>query len=339
MPPTRSRAWNSAIERIAIRTFSSSANWARMPPAALLVEPAPRASRSRRTTSVRPSFARWYATLVPIAPPPMITTSADSTTPRSYAWPVKDKVALVTGAGRGIGRATALALASRGARVMAASRTEEELAALAREASVEYVAETVATALGCERIVVETQRRLGPIDILVNNAGIGSARERAIWKQDPDAWRETLAVNLDGPFHLTRLAAADMVERRWGRIVMVSSTAGEIGGAAMSAYCASKHGVLGLMRAVAQDVGPFEVTCNAVLPGWVRTEMAERSAAGEAERRGVDVAEVWSERATVYPAGRVVAPEEIAATISFLASEEASGINGEAVTVALGGVW
>jgi NAD(P)-dependent dehydrogenase (short-subunit alcohol dehydrogenase family) len=269
----------------------------------------------------------------------MITTSADSTTARSYAWPVKDKVALVTGAGRGIGRATALALAERGARVLAVSRTEAELVALARRLPLEYVAETVATAEGCERIVAEARRRLGPIDILVNNAGIGSAKERAIWEQDPDAWRETLAVNLDGPFHLTRLAATDMVERGWGRIVMVSSTAGELGGPAMSAYCASKHGVIGLMRAVAQDVGRFDVTCNAVLPGWVRTEMAERSAAREAERRGITVDEVWRERAAVYPPGRVVAPEEVAATIAFLASEEASGINGEALTVSLGGLW
>ena len=252
---------------------------------------------------------------------------------------MKDKVALVTGAGRGIGRATALAFAARGARVMATSRTEEELAALAREAGVEYVAETVASEEGCERIVAETRRRLGPIDILVNNAGIGSARERVVWEQDPGVWRETMAVNLDGPFHLTRLAAADMVARRWGRIVMVSSTAGQVGGPAESAYDASKHGVIGLMRAVAQDVGAYEVTCNAVLPGWVRTDMAERSAAREAERRGIEVDEVWRERAAVYPARRVVEPEEVAATIAFLASEEASGVNGETMTVALGGIW
>jgi NAD(P)-dependent dehydrogenase (short-subunit alcohol dehydrogenase family) len=120
---------------------------------------------------------------------------------------------------------------------------------------------------------------------------------------------------------------------------MVSSTAGQVGGAAESAYDASKHGVLGLMRSVAQDVAQFRVTCNAVLPGWVRTAMAERSAAEAAARQGTDVEEVWAERAAVYPAGRVVTAEEVAATITFLASEEASGINGEAVTVALGGVW
>ena len=130
-----------------------------------------------------------------------------------------------------------------------------------------------------------------------------------------------------------------MKEGGWGRIVMVSSTSGEKGSPRTSAYTASKHGLMGLMRSVAQDLGPHGVTCNAVLPGWVRTEMAERSARIEAERRGITVEEVWAERDAEYPVGRVVTPEEIAAIIAFLASEEASGINGEGITVALGGLW
>ena len=250
------------------------------------------------------------------------------------------RVALVTGAGRGIGRATARALAERGARVMAVSRSEDELASLAREsAGVEYLVQSVATEEGCVQIVEETRERLGPVHILVNNAAVGSADERVIWEQEPRVWRETLAINLDGPFHLTRLAATDMIERGWGRIVMVSSTAGQIGGAAESAYDASKHGLIGLMRSTAQDVGRHGVTCNAVLPGWVRTEMAERSARREAERRGITAEEVWAERARIYPAGRVLEPAEVAAVIVFLAAEEASGVNGETITVALGGVW
>jgi NAD(P)-dependent dehydrogenase (short-subunit alcohol dehydrogenase family) len=251
---------------------------------------------------------------------------------------MKGKVALVTGAGRGIGRATALALAERGARVMGVSRTEAELDELVREAGVEVLAESVATAEGCARIVEET-RRLGPIAILINNAGIGSYHEKAVWEQEPALWRETMAVNLDGPFHLTRLAARDMIEQSWGRIVMVSSTAGEVGAPATSAYCASKHGLLGLMRAVAQDLAPFNVTCNAVCPGWVRTAMSERHTELEAKQRGMAVEAIWAERAEQYPAGRVVAPEEIAHTIAFLASKEASGVNGEAITVALGSLW
>ena len=247
--------------------------------------------------------------------------------------------AIVTGAGRGSGRATAALLAARGARVLAVSRTESELRSLAAETGVEILAETVGTAAGCARIVEEARERLGPIEILVNNAGVGSANEREIWEQDPSLWHETLAVNLHGPFELTRRAASDMVERRYGRIVMVSSTAGELGAPRMSAYCTSKHGLLGLMRAVAQDVGPHGVTCNAVLPGWVRTEMANRSAQREAERRGISAAEVWAERARDYPPGRVLEPDEVAAVIAFLASGEAGGVSGETVTVALGGPW
>jgi len=252
---------------------------------------------------------------------------------------VEGRVAIVTGAGRGIGRATALALAGRGARVLGVSRTEGELASLAEEAPVEVLIESVATEEGCERIVAETRTRLGPVEILVLNAGIGSGHEREIWAQESSVWRETMAVNLDGPFFLCRAASADMKEGGWGRIVMVSSTSGEVGSPSTSAYTASKHGLMGLMRSVAQDLGPHGATCNAVLPGWVRTEMAERSARIEAESRGVTAEEVWAERAAAYPSNRVVTPEEIAETVAFLASEEASGINGEGVTVALGGLW
>jgi NAD(P)-dependent dehydrogenase (short-subunit alcohol dehydrogenase family) len=252
---------------------------------------------------------------------------------------MEGRVAIVTGAGRGIGRATALALASRGARVLGVSRTEDELASLAEEAPIDVLAESVATEEGCKRIVAVARSRLGPVEILVLNAGIGSGHEREIWAQETNVWRESMAVNLDGPFFLSRAAATDMKEGGWGRIVMVSSTSGEKGAPRTSAYTASKHGLMGLMRSVAQDLGPHGATCNAVLPGWVRTEMAERSARIEAERRGSTVEEVWTERAAEYPGNRVVTPEEVAEVIAFLASDAASGVNGEGVTVALGGLW
>jgi NAD(P)-dependent dehydrogenase (short-subunit alcohol dehydrogenase family) len=255
---------------------------------------------------------------------------------------VERRVAIVTGAGRGIGRATALALASRGARVLGVSRTEDDLASLADEAPIEVLAESVATEEGCDRIVAEARHRLGPVEILVLNAGIGSGHEREIWAQETSVWRESMAVNLDGPFFLCRAASEDMKEGGWGRIVMVSSTSGEVGSPSTSAYTASKHGLMGLMRSVAQDLGPHGATCNAVLPGWVRTEMAERSARIEAEGpagRAATVEEVWAERAAAYPGNRVVTPEEVAEVIAFLASDAASGVNGEGVTVALGGLW
>ena len=148
-----------------------------------------------------------------------------------------------------------------------------------------------------------------------------------------------MRINLEGPFHLSRLVTAGMVERGYGRLVYTSSTAGQVAEFAGSAYNCSKHGLLGLMRSVAQDAGPHNVTSNAVLPGWVRTEMAERSARAEAEQRGLTVEEIWAERGKIYPPGRVVTPLEVAEVIAFLASEEASGVSGEAITVALGSIW
>ncbi len=248
---------------------------------------------------------------------------------------VEGRVALVTGAGRGIGREVAELLASRGACVMAVARSEKELAAV----GLEYTVADLGTVEGCALAVSQTEKRLGPIEIFVCTHGIGSARERVIWEHDTEHWDETMRVNLDGPFHLSRLILKGMVERRYGRAVFTSSTAGEHAEHAGSAYNSSKHGLLGLMRSVAQDGGAFGVTSNAVLPGWVRTEMAERSARAEAQKRSITPEQVWEERAALYPPGRVATPREVAEMIAFLASEESSGVSGQAITVALGGIW
>src|SRR6478672_12977804 len=152
------------------------------------------------------------------------------------------RVALVTGGGRGIGREAALLLSAAGARVMVVSRSAKELAAV----GLEHVTADLGTAEGCALAVAETERRLGPIDVLVVNHGIGSAHERVIWEQDPEVWRETMRVNLDAPFELSRLVVGGMVERGAGSVVYTSSTAGQVAEHAGSAYTASKHGLLGL---------------------------------------------------------------------------------------------
>jgi len=247
---------------------------------------------------------------------------------------VEGRVALITGAGRGIGRATAELLASRGAKVMCVSRSKQQLA----EVGLEYAVADLGTPDGCAQAIAETEQRLGPIEILVCNHGIGSAHERVVWEQDPELWSETMRVNLDGPFHLSRLVLQGMIERQYGRLVYTSSTAGLVAEYAGSAYNSSKHGLLGLMRSVALDGGPYGITSNAVLPGWVRTEMAERSARQEAKDRGITTDQVWKERAALYPPGRIATPQEVAEMIAFLASEESSGVSGEAIRVALGSV-
>ena len=247
---------------------------------------------------------------------------------------VDGRVVLITGGGRGIGRAAAELLASRGAKVLCVARSQHEL----EETGLEYSVVDLGSPEGCALAVTDAEQRLGPVEILICNHGIGSAHERVIWEQEPDVWRETMRVNLDGPFHLSKLVTPGMIERKYGRIVFTSSTAGLVAEHAGSAYTSSKHGLLGLMRSVAQDGGPYGITSNAVLPGWVRTEMAERYARHEAKDRNITTDQVWEERAALYPAGRVVTPQEVAEMIAFLASEESSGVSGEAIRVALGSV-
>jgi NAD(P)-dependent dehydrogenase (short-subunit alcohol dehydrogenase family) len=248
---------------------------------------------------------------------------------------VEGRTALITGGGRGIGRATADLLASRGTRVMCVARSEEELAKTGHQ----YSVADLGTPEGCALAVADTEECLGPIDILICNHGLGSAHEKVIWEQELKDWSDSIRINLDGPFFLSRQIMKGMVERRYGRVVFTSSTAAINAEHAGSAYNSSKSGLLGLMRSVAEDGGAYGITSNAVLPGWVRTEMAERSARYEAKDRGITAEEVWDERAALYRPGRVATPEEVGEMIAFLASEESSGVSGESIRVALGSAW
>ncbi len=247
---------------------------------------------------------------------------------------VEGRVALVTGGSRGIGRSVAELLAERGARVLCVARSEDDL----KEVGLDYVVADLGSVEGCTHAVRETERRLGSAEVLVCNHGLGSAHERVVWEQTPEVWDETMRINLDGPFHLARLVLPGMIEGGYGRVVFTSSTAGLVAEPAGCAYNSSKHGLIGLMRSVARDAGAFGVTSNAVLPGWVRTAMSERSARYDAEARGISTDQVWEEREAMYTAGRVATPREVAEMIAFFASEESSGVNGEAIRVALGGL-
>jgi NAD(P)-dependent dehydrogenase (short-subunit alcohol dehydrogenase family) len=259
-------------------------------------------------------------------------------TPRAIPRELDGKVAIVTGASNGIGRACAAQLAARGAQVLAVARDVERLKSLEREAGAIPCAISIETPQACADVVGRA-RKLGDVAILINSAGRGGYLDKPIFDQTTDDWQRTLAVNLDAPFELSRLVAHDIRSSRFGRIIMISSTAGEVGAPAMSAYCASKHGVIGLMRSIAHDIAPYGGTCNAVLPSWVRTEMAERDAAKEASQRGMTVDAVWTERAQQNPARRILDVQEVANVVSFLASPAASGINGQALTVSIGSNW
>jgi 3-oxoacyl-[acyl-carrier protein] reductase len=251
---------------------------------------------------------------------------------------VQGRVAIVTGASKGIGLATAKLLTAHGARVMAVARTEADLAATGLS---DYVAADVSTQEGCALVMEKTVQRMGggsesKIDILVCNHGIGSAHEKPLHEQSVEDYHHSMQTNLNGPFYLTRLVMAEMVKHKYGRIVYTSSTAAITAEPSAVGYNTSKAGLCGLMRSVCEDGGIHNITSNAVLPGWVRTEMADRSAQAEATQRGISPSQVWDERAALYPAKRVATPAEVAHTILFLASEESSGVSGESIRVALG---
>lgn len=249
---------------------------------------------------------------------------------------VEGRRVLLTGGNRGIGMAAAKLFRERGANVCIVARTEATLAS----SGFAFVAADLSTRDGCSAAIKGAIDQLGgPIDVLVCNHGIGSAHEKALHLTDIDDWKTSMDTNVIGPFYLTREVMPSMVEKRYGRIVYTASTAVTAAEPHACGYNTSKAGLCGLMRSVAQDGGEYNVTSNAVLPGWVKTEMADRSAKAEAEAKGTTQEEIWKQRAALYPAKRVLTPEEVAHTILFLASEESSGVSGESIRVSGACPW
>ena len=243
--------------------------------------------------------------------------------------------ALVTGGGRGIGRAIALALAREGADVAVAARSSGQTSSVAREVEALGRKSAGLTADVTKLSEVRTMaaaaaRALGSIDILVNCAG--DAESAPLIRTEPDLWDRMIAVNLTSVYQCTRELLPGMVERGWGRVINVSSSAGLAGHAYVSAYCAAKHGVVGFTRAVALEVGVKGVTVNALCPGYVDTEMTHKSAERVARLTGLSQERALAQLARFNPSGRLIAPEEVGAAAVRLASAEGSAINGEAVT-------
>ncbi len=252
---------------------------------------------------------------------------------------LKDKVAVVTGGGRGIGRAIALAFAGEGADVVVTARTTKEIENVAEEIKGLGRKSLAITTDLSQRKAVSSLRdqvlsRFPTIHILVNNAGIGSGQNpKLVMEYDDEFWDMTLMVNLTVPYLLTKDFLPTMVKQGWGRIINISSVAGKSGFLFGAAYSTSKHGLIGLTRTVALEVATEGITVNAICPGPIRTSMLAKRMQVESEHRGISLEEVEK---SFNPIQRLLEPEEVAAMAVYLASEKAQAVTGQSFNISGG---
>src|ERR1700691_2487072 len=241
-----------------------------------------------------------------------------------------NRTAFITGASRGIGRACALALSEAGARVALAARSTaqlEELAGEIRSQGREAFAVTIdmTSAESIQEALAKTAKEFGPVAILVNNAGI--TKDGLALRMKKDDWDSVLATNLTGAFLATQQVLQHMMKERWGRVINISSVVGEMGNPGQANYVASKAGLIGLTKALAQEMGSRNITVNAVAPGFVETDMTQGLTQELKEKMLANV-----------PLKRLGRPEDVAAAVRFLASEEAGYITGHVLDVN-GGIY
>src|SRR5271170_193121 len=236
-----------------------------------------------------------------------------------------DKVALVTGASRGLGKAIALALAAEGASIAAVARSEEALkdtleAVRAAGATAEPFALDVSDSAAAEAVVEKVAARFGHVDVLVNNAGV--TRDGLLMRMTAEAWDAVINTNLKGAFNLTKPVGRLMVKQRAGRIINISSVIGLMGNAGQANYAASKAGLIGFSKSVAREFASRNITCNVVCPGFIETDMTRGL--------GEDLRKKLLEK---IPLARLGQPDDVAGVVAFLASPAANYITGQILTV------
>ncbi len=236
-----------------------------------------------------------------------------------------DKVAIVTGASRGIGEAIAKQLSSCGAKIILIARNSDQLVAvketiISNGGIAESMAGDVSNLNSISEIVTNTIDKWGRIDILVNNAGI--ARDNIIMRMKEDDWDSVMNINLKGCFNGIKSVARSMIKNKAGRIINITSVIGQIGNAGQSNYAASKAGIMGLTKSMAKELGPRNITVNAVAPGYITTDMTNELND-----------EVKEQMKSSIPLGRLGTPDDVANLVCFLASDEAGYITGQTFNV------
>ncbi len=244
---------------------------------------------------------------------------------------LEPRTCLVTGASQGIGAAVAARLAAEGHRVALTARRPDALAAVQQAIGGDTVVlpADLTEAGACEALVAAVEERWGPVEVLVANAGAATAAPLA--RTTDEQWDRMLELNLTVPFRLLRRAAPTMAERGWGRVVVVASITSLVGSPYISAYTASKHGVLGLVRSAAAELARKGVTVNAICPGYVDTPMTDNSVAHISASTGRDETDARAVLSGKQAIGRLVTPEEVAAAVSSCV--ENGAMTGAAVTL------
>ena len=256
--------------------------------------------------------------------------------------PLKGQHAVITGGSRGIGAAISNYLAQLGANISLTGRTESTLAEQAQHIRNCYNVE-VHTALGnmadeadVNRCFKSAAKELGSVQILINNAGMG--KSAPFHRMDNNLWHEIIGLNLTGTYLCTKEVFSEMREKGYGRIVNISSTVGLRGYPYIAAYCASKHGVIGLTRTLALECVKKGITVNAICPGYTDTDLVSEAVDAIIEKTGKHREEIQSEIDNISPMGRMVTPDEVAETVSWICLPSSASITGQSIVVSGGAV-